>query len=75
MSDLPVELHVERNDAGRFSLIERAPGARGERHLPGDLFANPDAATFYRATALWLVEWANRGVPIDYRDWDGEVEY
>lgn len=75
MSDLPVELFVERNDAGRFSLIERAPGATGERHLPGDLFANPDAVTFYRATAHCLAEWANRGVKIEYRDWDGIVEF
>jgi hypothetical protein len=70
-----LELKVACHPSGRRTLEEREEGQQGFRNPPiSPLFANSNAAAFYRAIAARLGALAKDGRQFSYRDIDSDPE-
>lgn len=63
-----IEYRVDYHPSGKRTLKWRKEGEQMFTDCQGDLFANNDQASFYRAVAKVLGDGGNKGETFTYRD-------
>ena len=65
---MQVELKVSKHPSGRHTLMQRKLTQMTLEDCDGDLFANPDVGSFYKAVAAKLAALHANGDEFSYQD-------